>query len=67
MGHNVDPWSAARDIPRMWINPWAPMPIYETDGLATSTTNDDGQPLSTDGTLTADDVFGLPKAWPTTA
>jgi hypothetical protein len=50
MGHNVDPRSAARDIPRMWINPWAPMPIYETDGLATSTTNDDGQPLSTDGT-----------------
>lgn len=64
MGHNIDPWTAAADIPRMWINPWAPVPSSETHGLATSTANDDGQPVSTDGTLTARDVFGLPEGWP---
>jgi hypothetical protein len=67
MGHNIDPWHAATDIPRMWINPWAPMPISETCGLATATANDDGQPICTEGTRTAHDVFGLPAGWPTIA
>jgi hypothetical protein len=64
IGRNIDPWGVATDIPRMWVNPWAPMPISETHSLATSTANDDGQTISAEGTLAAHNLFDLPQDWP---
>jgi hypothetical protein len=64
MGRNIDPYGAARDTPRMWINRWAPMPISESFGLATNNLQDDGQVLRTDGNLVIHELLGLPADWP---
>jgi hypothetical protein len=64
MGRNIDPYGAAKDTPRMWINPWAPMPISETYGLATNNLQDDGQVLRTDGNLAVHELFDIPSDWP---
>jgi hypothetical protein len=63
-GRNIDPYGAAKDVPRMWINPWAPMPVTDTFGLATNVVLDDDQVLRTDSGIAASDVFDLPAAWP---
>ena len=64
MVRNIDPYGAAKDTPRMWINRWAPMPISETYGLATNNLRDDGQVLRTDGNLVIHELFDLPSDWP---
>jgi len=64
MGRNIDPYGAAKDTPRMWINPWAPMPISETYGLATNNLQDDRQVLRTDGNVVVHELFDLPADWP---
>jgi hypothetical protein len=64
MGRNIDPYGAAKDTPRMWINPWAPMPISETYGLATNNLQGDGQVLRTDGNLVVHELFDIPEDWP---
>ena len=64
MGRNIDPYEAAKDTPRMWINPWAPMPISETYGLATNNLHDDRQVLRTDGNVVVPELFDLPADWP---
>jgi hypothetical protein len=63
MGRNIDPYGAAKDTPRMWINPWAPMPISETYGLATNNLQDDRQVLRTDGNVVVHELFDLPADW----
>ena len=64
MGRNIDPYGAAKDTPRMWINRWAPMSISETYGLATNNLRGDGQVLRTDGNLVIHELFDLPSDWP---
>ena len=64
LGRNVDPYGVAKDIPRMWVNPWAPIPISDTHSLTTTTASDDGQIVSTEGTLAIHEVFGLNTEWP---
>lgn len=64
MGRNIDPYRAAKDVPRMWINPWSRMPVTDTYGLATNSLLDDDQVRRTDGSVVAHDVFGLPTDWP---
>jgi hypothetical protein len=65
-GQNLNPWSVATTLPRMWINPWASRPILETETnpFATFTANDEGELVRTDGTRTTHEVFDLPEAWP---
>jgi hypothetical protein len=62
---NLAPWVLARNVPRLWLNPWAARPL--TDRLAWRTTRVD---LSS-GTLddepalrTPADLLGLPADWP---
>jgi hypothetical protein len=64
VGRNIDPWGAASDVPRMWINPWSPRPISETHSLPTTTANNSGEITSTEGTLAIHELFDLPKEWP---
>ena len=64
VGHNIKPYDVATNVPRMLTNPWAPTPISETDGLATTTATDDGQIANTEGTLASDKLFDLPTDWP---
>ena len=64
LGSNIQPYAVAQDMPRMWINPWAPVPVTETYGLATNVLLDSDEVRRTQGTAVASDVFGLPPNWP---
>jgi hypothetical protein len=64
MGSNIAPYRVATTAPRMWINPWAPMPISDTYSLATTIAGDDGRIINTEGTLAINELFGLPADWP---
>jgi hypothetical protein len=64
LGSNIQPYGVAQDMPRMWINPWAPVPVTETYGLATSVLLDSDEVRRTQGAAVASDVFGLPPNWP---
>lgn len=63
-GQNIRPWSLASHLPRMWINPWASMPLDEADSLAIFTAEDDGNIISRGTTLSPRGLFGLPSEWP---
>ena len=63
-GQNLNPWSVATTLPRMWVNPWASRPIPQADPFATFTANDDGEIVASAGTRTAHKVFSLPEGWP---
>jgi hypothetical protein len=64
IGHNISPYGLVAGIPRMLTNPWSTVVISQTDGLATTTATDDGQPVRTEGTVAIDELFGLPSDWP---
>ena len=63
-GHNIKPYGLATGIPRMLTNPWTEKPVLDTYGLTTTTASDDGQIISTAGTLAVHEVFDLPAHWP---
>jgi hypothetical protein len=64
LGSNIQPYGVAQDMPRMWMNPWAPVPVTETYGLVTNVLLDSDEVRRTKGTAVASDVFGLPPNWP---
>ncbi|OBG30967.1 hypothetical protein A5672_27175 [Mycobacterium alsense] len=63
-GRNVKPYGAGDDLPQMWLNPWARMPVTDTYGLATNVLLEDDQVRRTDGSAVASKVFNLPADWP---
>ena len=63
-GQNLNPWSVATVLPRMWINPWASRPIPEADPFGTFTVDDDGKVVPGEGSRSAAKIFGLPPGWP---
>jgi hypothetical protein len=64
IGSNIDPYSVGQNMPRMWINPWEPMPVTDTHGLATNVLMNNDQVCRKEGTTAALDVFELPQDWP---
>lgn len=64
LGSNIDPYGIGQDMPRLWINPWAPIPVTETYGLATNILLDNDEVRRTEGTAVASEVFELPADWP---
>lgn len=66
MGLNINPYRVATATPRMWVNPWAAMPVRTTHSLATTTvTGEEKEIQRTKGDLNIRDLFGLPEGWPT--
>ncbi len=63
-GTGLMPWRPARQLPRLWLNPWATKPLTVTDPFPTATANDLGLAVSTDTNVEAHLVLGLPKDWP---
>ncbi len=63
-GQNLNPWSVATVLPRMWINPWASRPITEANPFGTFTVNNDWEVVPSEWSRTADAIFGLPTGWP---
>jgi hypothetical protein len=64
IGRNIDPWGAVRDVPQIWVNPWAPVPISDTYSLTTTTADDSGKVTRVEGSLAVNELFGLPEDWP---
>jgi hypothetical protein len=64
IGSNIDPYSVGQNMPRMWINPWEPMPVTDTHGLATNVLMNNDQVCRKEVTTAALDVFELPQDWP---
>lgn len=58
------PWSPARQIPRLWLNPWATKPLTVTDPFPTTTIDNRGQVASTETNAEAHVILGLSKDWP---
>ncbi len=53
----------ALDLPELWINPWAAVPLSQHDGF-TTINGETGEMVRTEGTLQAFEVFGLDPDWP---
>lgn len=63
-GTDLMPWCPARQLPRLWLNPWATQPLIVTDPFPTATVNNHGRVVSTDTNVEAHVILGLPKGWP---
>jgi hypothetical protein len=63
-GRNLRAWAVTEDLPQLWLNPWAAVPLTHNDGFTTFTTDDSGEIRRDQGHLTADDIFKLPGEWP---
>ncbi|BCO71143.1 hypothetical protein [Mycobacterium intracellulare] len=53
----------ALDLPELWNNPWAAVPLGQHDGFATVSV-ETGEVVRTEGKLQAANVFGLDPDWP---
>ncbi len=63
-GTDLMPWRPARQLPRLWLNPWATRPLTVTDHFPTATVNDHGLVVSAETDVEAHVVLNLPKNWP---
>jgi hypothetical protein len=54
----------AQFLPQIWLNPWAPMPLTDVDGLATVTAKESGEIVRREAQHAPEAVFGLPTDWP---
>jgi hypothetical protein len=63
-GRNIRAWAVTEDLPQLWLNPWASVPLSHNDGFTTFATDESGAIQRTEGRLTAEDAFKLPREWP---
>lgn len=63
-GMNVYPWRVTNGLPKVWLNPWASIPVKSLAEFDTTTATDDGEISTTAANLEPSDVFGLPGGWP---
>jgi len=63
-GRNLRAWALTEDLPRLWLNPWAAVPLNHNDGFTSFTVEESGDIQCSEGHLNAADVFGLPRGWP---
>ena len=57
-------WRIATDLPRLWINPWAAVPLRHNDGFPSTIPRENGEMIRAEGTLQASSVFNLDPEWP---
>lgn len=62
-GSNLRYWRIASDLPQLWINPWAAVPLSQHDDF-TTVAQEDGEIIRAEGTLDASNVFSLDPDWP---
>ena len=57
--------SLRRNVPSLWVSPWAARPLPFHLPLETRTAKDNGEVfLAAEATASADTVFELPSDWP---
>jgi hypothetical protein len=65
LGENIYPWRVVAEMPKLWINPWADLPLTETLPMQTYTAYDTGEVYQPQvRTVSSDAVFGLNSDWP---
>lgn len=64
VGDALMPWTAARELPRLWIHPAAARPLPVELPLPTAHVDSDGRLCLSDATKTAAEVLALDRAWP---
>lgn len=63
-GENIYPWRPSAQLPKLWINPWADLPLTATLPFDTLTAHDSGEVHQTRSGNTAESLFGLSAEWP---
>jgi hypothetical protein len=63
VGSAIHPWLIAKDLPRLWLNPWAAKPLDMELPLPLAIVEDE-QLVFTEATQPPHKVFGLPSDWP---
>lgn len=62
---NLGPWSVAHLAPRLWVNPWASIPLIDALPWQASRLDQSTGALTEDASAAAPaDLFGLPEDWP---
>jgi hypothetical protein len=61
---NINPWRVAAGLPKLWINPWADLPMTEPLPFQTFTAYHTGEVYETQSGTAAYDLFGLSQSWP---
>jgi hypothetical protein len=64
VGTTISPWNHTRELPRLWINPWAQRPLSGAEPFPTATGDDTGTITYADASVTAHEVFGVSGDWP---
>lgn len=62
-GQQLNPWSAGRAFPKLWLNPWAHHSQTATDSFTVVRLNDEGDIVERPGTGGAS-ILGLQASWP---
>lgn len=60
----LHPWTCARQLPHLWLNPWAAQPFVVALPFPSATADDRGSVAYTEATATAATILGLPDDWP---
>lgn len=60
----VQPWTVARELPNLWLNPWAKRPLSVSLPFASATANNRGLVEYYERSTSAAEVFGLAPDWP---
>lgn len=63
-GNTMRAWRVEKELPELWLNPWATNPLTYTEPFATVTRDEDGAFVRTAASKTAGEVFDLPPGWP---
>jgi hypothetical protein len=64
VGKSLLPWTCTRELPRLWLNPWATHPLVRTDPFPATTADERPAFTSHDPSVKAFEVLGLPEEWP---
>jgi hypothetical protein len=65
LGEHIYPWRIVAEMPKLWINPWAEVPLSNAPPLQTFAAHDTGEIYdATTSTATPDSIFQLPDGWP---
>ena len=64
VGKSLMPWTCARELPRVWVNPWATHPLTGTEPFAATWADDQPAFTSQEASAKAFEVLGLPENWP---
>jgi hypothetical protein len=60
----LQPVTAARQLPHLWLNPWAERPFTVDLQFGVTSCSDTGELVDAEASTTPQELLGLPEAWP---